>query len=585
MFTRRRSREVLPFVFCLGFALSDGFAADPCAPVRTFADGLKPTREIFVATTGDNNSGTGAAEKPFRSLARALQGVRAGDAIRLLPGTYSAGTAIQNVAGQSNAPIWIGGVAGKARPLISGGSEAIHLTRVRYLVLENLEVAGSTSNGINCDDGGDYANPEASRYLVFRGLHIHNTGTGGNNDGLKLSGLNDYFVIDCAFESMSAGGSAIDHVGCHRGVIMGCTFTNSGANSIQCKGGSVDIEIRGNRFVNGGPRAVNIGGSTGLTLFRPPLSTSSPNVEARDIRVIANLFRGSEAPVAFVGATDCRVANNTFIEPTKWVMRILQETVSSGAYTFSPCGRNQFVNNLVHYDRSRVSIAANVGPNTDAASFQFANNLWYAFNDPARSKPSLPAVESAGIYGANPLFKDAAAGDFSVRTNSPAVAKGLKTPEPGLDLAGRCFAVDPTVGAFEARPRPGGSADLDTDGDGLPDGWEEAHGFDRLDPSDAQADTDGDLVDNLGEFIAGTNPRLVASVPTIRAGRGPDGSVVVRHETVPGRLYRVQRRGLAEGIPWADMMEVAGDGHEATHTVPEPHGDASLLRLRIELGP
>jgi hypothetical protein len=66
----------------------------------------------------------------------------------------------------------------------------------------------------------------------------------GNNEGPMLSGVNDYFVPDCQFERMSAGGSGIDHVGCHQGLIAHCTTVNSGINNIQCNGGSKYIQIR-----------------------------------------------------------------------------------------------------------------------------------------------------------------------------------------------------------------------------------------------------------------------------------------------------------------------------------------------------
>ncbi|RRK01627.1 beta-glucosidase [Opitutaceae bacterium TAV3] len=46
----------------------------------------------------------------------------------------------------------------------------------------------------------------------------------------------------------------------------------------------------------------------------------------------------------------------------------------------------------------------------------------------------------------------------------------------------------------------------DTDGDGLPDGWEVAHGLKPLDPKDAFADPDGDGVPNLVEFQRGLDP-------------------------------------------------------------------------------
>ena len=47
---------------------------------------------------------------------------------------------------------------------------------------------------------------------------------------------------------------------------------------------------------------------------------------------------------------------------------------------------------------------------------------------------------------------------------------------------------------------------VDEDGDGMPDWWEERHGLDPADASDAALDPDGDGLPNLAEFRAGTNP-------------------------------------------------------------------------------
>jgi hypothetical protein len=41
----------------------------------------------------------------------------------------------------------------------------------------------------------------------------------------------------------------------------------------------------------------------------------------------------------------------------------------------------------------------------------------------------------------------------------------------------------------------------------MPDGWEVANGLDPLDPNDASGDPDGDGLNNLDEYNAGTNPQ------------------------------------------------------------------------------
>lgn len=430
-----------------------GGPSGSCFDYPSFETGKVPTTQRHVATTGSDTTGDGSLAAPFRSIQAAVINAQPGTAIVVHAGTYPGGSYVSNLAGTEDAPIWIGGAPGEARPIFENGVNGLHFTLLRYVVIHDLEIRNTTANGINADDSAQYDNPLASHHVVFRGLDIHDIGSNGNQDCLKLSGLNDFWVLSSRFARCGGGqaGSGIDHVGCHDGVIAGNRFEDLSAsgNAVQCKGGSSDITIVANHITDGGARAINLGGSTGFEFFRPPLSTSAPNAEARRIHVIANLIEGSVVPLAFVGCIDCLAANNTIVDPENWIVRILQETVSGGGYTFLPSSNGRIVNNLVQYDRSGISTHVNVGGNTDAASFSFQNNLWYAHDQPGNSAPSLPVAEAGGLVGVDPLLASPATGDYRLQSTSPAIGAGAAVAELLGDLDGECYLSPPSIGAYE----------------------------------------------------------------------------------------------------------------------------------------
>jgi hypothetical protein len=233
-------------------------------------------------------------------------------------------------------------------------------------------------------------------------LKVSDVGPQGNRDGIKLSGVADFVVEQCTVERWGANGSGIDMVGCHRGLVCSNLFRHqhpAGDNGVQTKGGSSDIVVRHNRFEDAGQRGVNIGGSTGLQFFRPPIADSG-NAEARNILVEGNTFIGSSAAVAFVGVDGATVRSNIIQKPRRWAFRILQE---NSAPSFLKSRKGVFSDNVIVFDSTAWSEGGvNIGGGTAPETFTFERNWWYCADQPARSKPRLPTAERDGVYGRKP---------------------------------------------------------------------------------------------------------------------------------------------------------------------------------------
>lgn len=376
--------------------------------------------------------------KPFTRLQQAASQAKPGDTLLIREGVYPGGDYIEKLQGTVQNYIVIRAAKGE-QVIFRGGSQAFHLTDPAYLKIEGLIFEQQTSNGVNIDDGGSYDTP--AHHIVISNCEWRSMNATGNNDELKMSGVDSFTITRCRFVNGSPGGSLIDMVGCHYGIFSDNYFENGGSNCIQAKGGTANILITRNRFINGGERAVNIGGSTGLQFFRP-LETK---YEAAFIRVVSNIFIGSNAPIAFVGAVQCEVANNTIHRPVRWAVRILQETVGNG---FLPCGNNSFHDNIIVF--SSAQPAFNIGGNTAPETFSYGWNLWYNPDNVSWAGPNIPADDKdpARII-ADPLFIDTM--NFIPSSLSPAIGSGSPEIADYSDFNGRQFSTISAMGRNRSR--------------------------------------------------------------------------------------------------------------------------------------
>jgi len=327
-----------------------------------------------------------------QELLEAVRSLKPGMTLKLAPGEYGFGYAVEKARGTKEAPIVIEGANPAQPPKFTGGGLAIHFRGCSYLTVRHIAVSGQKGNGLNFDDGG-----ESSQHITIENVSVSDIGPTGNNDGIKLSGVDDFAIRNCRINGWA--GQAIDMVGCHRGLIEKCVFEGkagfSQATGPQTKGGSEDIKVRGCTFINAGQRPMHLGGSTGRPYFRP----KDAKYEARRITVEGNLFIGGMAPIVFTGVEQGVVRYNTIVNPETWVFRILQENNEPGMV---PCAKGVFEKNIIVCEKNPVRAWMNIGGNVQANTFRFADNWWYHKTSSQPAKPALPSAEQGGTYGMDP---------------------------------------------------------------------------------------------------------------------------------------------------------------------------------------
>ncbi len=189
------------------------------------------------------------------------------------------------------------------------------------------------------------------------------------------------------------------------------------------------------------------------------------------------------------------------------------------------------------------------------------------------------AASGSGNLNADPLFVNAAGGDYHLAANSPAKDAGVAVPlSVDFDQGSRPdnWSGVFDLGAYEIETvtDPG-----DSDGNGLPDAWElQYFGHLGVDPT---ADADGDGLSNAEEYASGTNPNN----PDSDGDQVPDGQDQYptdphRSEDLPVQTYAaIDVSGDSTG--GQDVTQVAlDDDGKVAFGYPSGSGDNAQYCVR-----
>ncbi|MBN1673952.1 MAG: right-handed parallel beta-helix repeat-containing protein [Kiritimatiellae bacterium] len=422
------------------------FAEEQAAAAETpgATEAERPAPATYYAATDGADTNPGTQEAPFRTLQKAVDSVRAGDTVIVRGGRY-AGFRTRNLQGAPGAPITIRAADGEKAtldgfitPSKGQSGYVIMLSGLSaYLVLDGLEITNSDPKldelrAVELNDQAD-ANAmlaRAKKELTGPGMAIR-----------MEAGHRSHHVI---FRNLDVHRFA--RMGWSTGDVYHCQWLNNHVYDLGRPFSGYAWYVKGEHNVWRG----NIVHDCNYGFHLYGNSRGRPN-PTNDSIIENNLIFNNGLCSAWIhGSNRGLRRNGTAFYLSPGSGNVIRNNLLFNNYNaMYLTGENKIVNNTFHQNRKTTILSK-------SAKNVIVNNIFCS-----TAKNVLPAGTALNNNVTDdPLFVDAAAGDYHLQAKSPAIDAGVALPEVTEDFDGvtRPQGAGCDAGAYEYKPGSGGRA-------------------------------------------------------------------------------------------------------------------------------